>query len=134
MSSLSLTDPSLVKPFYELLFGWHPEQSGPTLFRLPRHVGGQPEQPMPGDVVAVLERTYTAADAVWTRGSRSARRTYNRPLGGRHRDRTETATTRGGQVVAAHEVTDSGFRTAVLADRGGARFTSQRLRGDRRHG
>jgi len=136
MSSLSITDPSLVKPSYESLFGWHLEQSGPrTLFRLPRHVGGEPEQPMPGDVVAVLERAHTAADAVWTPSSRSAGRPTTDFWVADTETAAETATTRGGQLVAEHEVTDTGFRTTVLADPGGARFTtSQRLRGDRRQG
>ena len=43
----------------------------------------------------------------------------------------ETATARGGQVVAEPGFTDTGSRTALLADPGGARFSvSQLLHGD----
>jgi uncharacterized protein len=122
LSSLSVSDPSSVAPFYESLFGWQAQESGPaTLFRLPGYVGGAPEQHVPRGVVAVMKQADAAADAVWTPDFWVADADAA----------AEAATARGGQVVVEPEVTDTGFRTAVLADPGGARFSvSQPLDGD----
>jgi hypothetical protein len=59
MSSLHTSDPEGAKAFYGAVFGWRPEVFGAggiqmTLWRLPGYVGGEPEQPVPRDVVAVM--------------------------------------------------------------------------------
>ena len=54
-SALQTADPKAAGAFYEAVFGWAPETWGPmTLFRLPGYVGGEPDQPVPRDVVAVM--------------------------------------------------------------------------------
>jgi uncharacterized protein len=54
MSLLNTPDPEGAKAFYGELFGWRTEPFGDdvTLFRLPGYVGGEPQQPVPRDVVA----------------------------------------------------------------------------------
>jgi predicted enzyme related to lactoylglutathione lyase len=59
MSTLHTDDPERCKAFYSELFGWGsdafgPEGSGVELFRLPGYIGGEADQPVPRDVVAVL--------------------------------------------------------------------------------
>jgi hypothetical protein len=99
------------------VFGWRPEVFGAggihmTLWRLPGYVGGEPEQPVPRDVVAVMVPTaaadreapphwsvdfwVTAVDAVADRAAR---------LGGK-------------VVVPPHDT--PGFRRAVISDPQGA--------------
>ena len=59
MSALSTADPEDATSFYEALFGWSTETFGNgdeavLLYRLPGYVGGEPQQPVSRDVVAVL--------------------------------------------------------------------------------
>lgn len=55
MSTLITPDAEAARSFYGSVFGWSTEPYGPvTLFRLPGYVGGEPEQPSPRDVVAVM--------------------------------------------------------------------------------
>jgi len=58
MSSLHTPDPPAAAAFYGALFGWQAEPMAPgapiILFRLPGYVGGEPGQPVPRDVVAVM--------------------------------------------------------------------------------
>lgn len=59
MSALNTRDVEASKKFYKRVFGWESEalHMGPfevTLFRLPGYVGGEPQQPVPRDVVAVM--------------------------------------------------------------------------------
>lgn len=56
MSSLNTGDPDAARSFYRAVFGWEVESFGPgiELFRLPGYVGGEPDQPVSRDVVAVL--------------------------------------------------------------------------------
>ncbi|HEY8466099.1 MAG TPA: VOC family protein [Solirubrobacterales bacterium] len=67
MSALHVADPDAVIPFYAELFGWHAEPAGPGawLLRLPGYVGGEPEQPVPRDVVALIEQDPEAARGFW---------------------------------------------------------------------
>ena len=62
MSLLSTSDPETAKAFYGAVFGWETEtfgagQTAVTLWRLPGYVGGEPEQPVPRDVVGVMSST-----------------------------------------------------------------------------
>jgi predicted enzyme related to lactoylglutathione lyase len=56
MSVLHTPEPEASKAFCREVFGWVSEPFGPgiTLFRLPGYVGGEPAQPVPRDVVAVM--------------------------------------------------------------------------------
>lgn len=55
MSALVTPDPESSRGFYSAVFGWSTEPYGPVeLFRLPGYVGGEPQQPSPRDVVAVM--------------------------------------------------------------------------------
>src|SRR4029079_12123571 len=59
MSVLLCDDPEPARAFYAAVFGWEAEpfplgdEEG-TLWRLPGYVGGEPGQPVPRDVVAVM--------------------------------------------------------------------------------
>ena len=109
MSRLNTGDVAAAKAFYRDVFGWESESFAPgvELFRLPGYVGGEPEQPVPRDVVAVL--TAGEGDAGWNvdfwiddAESAAARATQ---LGGT-------------VVVAPHEI--PGFVNTVIADPAGA--------------
>jgi len=59
MSALNTRDPQRAKQFYGALFGWGTESldlggAEASLFRLDGFVGGEPEQPVPRDVVATM--------------------------------------------------------------------------------
>ncbi|HEX4280540.1 MAG TPA: VOC family protein [Solirubrobacteraceae bacterium] len=56
MSALHTGDTDAAARFYHDLFGWESEQFAPgiSLFRLPGYVGGEPAQPVPRDVIAVM--------------------------------------------------------------------------------
>lgn len=56
MSALHTPDPDAAARFYRDAFGWETEPFAPgvSLFRLPGYVGGEPAQPVPRDVVAVM--------------------------------------------------------------------------------
>jgi len=56
MSALRTPDPDAAPAFYGAVFGWQAEPFGPaTMWRLPGYVGGEPQQPVPRDVVAAME-------------------------------------------------------------------------------
>jgi predicted enzyme related to lactoylglutathione lyase len=55
MSLLNTGDPESATAFYGTLFGWEADPLGDmTLWRLPGYVGGEPQQPVPRDVIAVM--------------------------------------------------------------------------------
>lgn len=58
MSALHTPDPDAAAHFYRDTFGWEIDEFAPgvSLFRLPGYVGGEPQQPVPRDVVAVMAR------------------------------------------------------------------------------
>ncbi len=58
MSALHTPDTEAAARFYGDLFGWESEEfaSGVSLFRLPGYVGGEPQQPVPRDVIAVMAK------------------------------------------------------------------------------
>jgi len=66
MSSLHTPDPAAAGAFYGAVFGWQSEPIAAgnpvTLFRLPGYVGGEPDQPIPRDVVAVMTATEAGPD------------------------------------------------------------------------
>jgi predicted enzyme related to lactoylglutathione lyase len=122
MSALVGADPAEVSGFYNEVFGWEAEPmegGGATLFRLPGFHGGEPSQPVPRDVVAVIvpanqggegETPYWNVD-FWVDGAEST---------------AARAAELGGTVVA--EPYDVGpFKQAVIADPNGAAFTISEL-------
>lgn len=121
MSMLSTDDPRSAQAFYGRLFGWEAEpfEAGPGanvwLWRLPGYVGGEPQQPVPRDVVAAM----TAADGsppawsvdFWISDADAA---------------AASASQLGGSVIAP-PFEAAGFRRTVLADPGGAAFSASQL-------
>jgi predicted enzyme related to lactoylglutathione lyase len=114
MSALSTPDADGAKAFYGTVFGWETESFGSaTLFRLPGFVGGEPQQPVARDVVAVMMHGDAAAwtpdfwvhdaDAVATRAGEL-----------------------GGSVLMPPSDTGVG-RTAVLTDPAGAVFSVSKV-------
>jgi predicted enzyme related to lactoylglutathione lyase len=70
MSALGTHDPSDAATFYKALFGWSTETFGggddaSTLFRLDGYVGGEPQQPVPRDVVAVMVNSTEGQGSQW---------------------------------------------------------------------
>lgn len=119
MSALQTADPERAAAFYGAAFGWEAEAFGPvSLMRLPGYVGGEPEQPVPRDVVAVIAPADEDAPAVarwsvdfWVADAEAAAAAAER-LGGR-------------VVVPPYDAPP--FRQTVLADREGATFTVSEL-------
>ncbi|MGH2735793.1 MAG: VOC family protein, partial [Actinomycetota bacterium] len=71
MSILSVRDPEDAQSFYGAVFGWETDTFGTgegkvTLWRLPGYVGGEPEQPVPRDVVAVMVPTNGDVPSNWS--------------------------------------------------------------------
>lgn len=117
MSSLTVPDLAAVDDFYGDVFGWQREQfGGSSLWRLPGYVGGEPSQPVPRDVVAVgVEGAGEARWDVdfWIADAEAA---------------AAEAVAAGGSVLAAPaEVPGLPFRSATLADPGGAVFSVSQL-------
>jgi len=117
MSLLSTDDPDGAANFYGAVFGWKKDvveagESTFTLWRLPGYVGGEPQQPVPRDVVGAMIPAVGDAPIAWGVDFwvRSADDTAAR------------ASEQGGSVIVAPHDTP-GFRNAVLADPGGAVFS-----------
>jgi len=121
LSSLRTTDPAGSQAFYAAMFGWQSEEFGPdgrlTLWRLPGYVGGQPQQPVPRDVVAIMTplggpSSANREDAHWSVDfycdDADATAAHAARLGGR-------------VIVPPYDA--PGFRGAVLEDPQGATFS-----------
>jgi hypothetical protein len=117
MSALQTPDPEGSKRFYGEVFGWQPEPFGPelTLWRLPGYVGGEPQQPVPRDVVGgmLVNRDGPPHWRVdfWVDDTDAA---------------SAAAGRLGGEVVVGPFDTP-GFRSAVIADPQGATFSINQL-------
>jgi uncharacterized protein len=112
MSALQTADAEAAIAFYGAVFGWQPEAFGPaTLFRLPGFVGGEPTQPVPRDVVAV----------VISDGSTPARWSVDFWVG--DTDATAARAVELGGSVIQGPFDRPLFRSAVLADGAGATFS-----------
>jgi predicted enzyme related to lactoylglutathione lyase len=125
MSQLASSDPAAAGAFYAAVFGWESEPlaMGDTtmwLFRLPGYVGGEPEQPVPRDSVAVMTEAQPGTPPHWSVGFWI--------------DDTDAAVQRAidhGGTALAEPFDVPMFRTAVLQDPQGATFTiSQLMLGD----
>ena len=126
MSLLNTRDPEGSKAFYGAVFGWTMEafdvgQGEVTLWRLPGYVGGEPEQPVSREVVAVMalmtsERFPDGVAPHWSID-----------LWVDDVDATaDRAAELGGRVVAPPYDTP-GFRQAVLGDPQGATFSVSKV-------
>jgi predicted enzyme related to lactoylglutathione lyase len=127
MSILNTRDPDSARRFYAELFGWETESfdtgaAEAELFRLPGYVGGEPQQPVPRDVVAVMiemEAHGLPSDMppnwsvdFWIDDADAAAR---------------RAKELGGAVIVPPSDTPA-FRQAVIADPGGAAMSISQLR------
>ena len=119
MSPLQTADPEASKRFYGAVFGWEHEPFGTvTIFRLPGFVGGEPEQPVPRDVVAVMteagpgSRPAGSSTSGSTTSTRRPRR--RRSWAGRSWSRRPSGPTLG-------------IRAASIVDPAGAAFTVTRV-------
>jgi predicted enzyme related to lactoylglutathione lyase len=125
MSQLSTHDPDGSKAFYGAVFGWDTDtfdtgEGEVTMWRLPGYVGGEPEQPVSREVVAVMAPTkggqppdvppHWSID-FWVHDVDAA---------------ADKATELGGRIVAPPVDTPVG-RTAVLADLQGAKFSVSKV-------
>jgi predicted enzyme related to lactoylglutathione lyase len=129
MSILQTRDPEGAKAFYGTVFGWTSEpmkmDGGElTLFRLPGYVGGEPQQPVPRDNVAVMVQMGRAG--VPDQGPAHWAVDFRVPDADAAVDKTK----KGGGKVLAPPFDILRFRQAVLADPFGAVFSvSQKLEG-----
>jgi uncharacterized protein len=118
MNALRTPDQEQAATFYSAVFGWQTEAFGPaTMFRLPGYVGGEPSQPVPRDVVAVMLPAPEGMPVAWgtdfwVSDADGAAATVER-MGGR---------------VLEGPFDAPPFRQAVVADCGGAVFTMSQLR------
>jgi len=123
MSALIAPDIEKTNSFYRTLFGWEWEtfRAGTinaTLCRLPGYVGGEPEQPVPRDVVAVMIERDAGAE---TPPHWSVDFWIDDVDAGAARAAQRGATL----LVPPHDA--PGFRRCVLADPAGAAFTISRV-------
>jgi predicted enzyme related to lactoylglutathione lyase len=122
MSLLSAPDPDDARRFYGAVFGWQAEtfpagDAELMLWRLPGFVGGEPQQPVPRDVVAVMAPI----------GREGPPPQWSVDFWVHDADGTaEMAAGLGGAVVLSPYDTP-GFRRAVLADPHGATFSVSQL-------
>jgi uncharacterized protein len=120
MSLLTTPDPEGAQTFYAEVFGWEVQEFGPSLwlFRLPGYVGGEPQQPVPRDVIAALTSGESAPAAwsvdFWVADTDAA---------------AAAASGLGGRVVA-EPFDGAGFRRAFLAAPDGATFSISQLQLD----
>jgi predicted enzyme related to lactoylglutathione lyase len=120
MSALATSDPQAAVDFYGNLFGWQADSfdaggSEGFLMRLPGFVGGEPGQPVPRDVVAVMvpagDRPAAWSVDFWIDDADEA---------------AARASAHGGSVIVPpHD--QMGFRNTVLADPQGAVFSVSQL-------
>lgn len=126
MSALHTTDPATANAFYGALFGWQPEPFGHTeaqltLWRLPGYVGGDAQQPVPRDVVAVMA---PIADDPAQAGMPPH---WNVNLRVDDSDAIAKHAANLGATVIAPPHDTPGFRNAVIADPQGAVFSVSQI-------
>jgi predicted enzyme related to lactoylglutathione lyase len=128
MSALNTRDPQGAKAFYGAVFGWDTDtfdlgESEVTLWRLPGYVGGEPEQPVPRDLVA------TMAPMTGDRLPDDVPAHWSVDFWVHDVDATaEKAAQLGGKVVVPpYDIPVAGLRQAVLADPQGAAFSVSKV-------
>ena len=121
MSSLNTGEPDEAKQFYGTVFGWETDmfrlgESEVTLWRVRGYVGGEPEQPVPRDLVAVMVPTPGGAEPHWS---------VDFWVDDVDATAAKAAELGGDVVVPPYDI--PGFRQAVLADSQGAAFSVSRV-------
>ena len=130
MSMLSTEDPEGAQAFYGELFGWQAEafDAGPGfefwLWRLPRYVGGEPQQPVARDVVATMTRLAPNG------GQGGPQPNWSVDFWIADADAAAAAAPTLGGTVLAPPLEAAGFRRTVLADPYGAAFSVSQLLAD----
>jgi predicted enzyme related to lactoylglutathione lyase len=129
ISSLRTTDIEGSKAFYASMFGWRPEAFGGsdsrvTLWRLSGYVGGQPQQPAPRDVVAIM----TPLGGPGSAGKEYAH--WSVDFYCEDADAIAAHAARLGGTVIVPPYDNPGFRNTVLADPQGATFSVSQQTGD----
>ena len=127
MSALNTRAPERAKAFYGAVFGWEADAFDlggleVTLLRLPGYVGGEPEQPVPRDVIATMApiggEQPEDVPAHWSVdfwvGDIDATVAKAGEFGGR-------------VIVPPYEIPGTPLRQAVLADSDGAAFSVSRV-------
>jgi uncharacterized protein len=125
MSMLITPDPDDAKRFYGDVFGWATSgfamgDEEVTMFTLPGYVGGEPQQPVPRDVVATLAPPSAVPEGAppywsvdfWVRDPDEVAR-LTAEMGGR-------------ALAEPFDIPEIGMRQAALADPQGATFTITR--------
>lgn len=123
MSVLTSRDPERAKAFYGTLFGWGTESMDVggaefSMFRLDGFVGGEPEQPVPRDLVATMAPAEGDASPRWTVDF------WIDDLDGAVARAERSG---GGVAVPPYEVPGVPMKEAVLADPAGATFSVTEL-------
>jgi uncharacterized protein len=126
MSALNMRDPDAAKTFYDTVFGWTTDtfevgDMAIPLFRLPGFEGGEPEQPVPRDVVATM--------APLPDGTVDVPPHWSVDFWVDDVDATaERVTELGGDIVVApYDLPVGEFRQAVVADPAGATFSVSKV-------
>jgi uncharacterized protein len=125
MSTLHTPDPAEAAAFYGATFGWKPEAIAPgsavTLCRLPGYVGGEPNKPIPRDVVAVIAGTAGIS------GGPVVPPHWNVNFAVEDADAIAARAADLGGGVLLEPMDTPGFRSTVLIDPQGAAFSVSHL-------
>jgi hypothetical protein len=124
MSALTASDPEGAKRFYGEVFGWETDafdagDAQVTVWRLPGYVGGEPQQPVPRDVVATMFPMPEGSDTPphWSVDFWIA--DVDRAV--------EMTTQHGGTVISGpDDIPGTGLRQAVIIDPQGATLSLTR--------
>jgi predicted enzyme related to lactoylglutathione lyase len=122
LSSLRTPDTEGSRAFYGSVFGWQPETFGGlgsdmTIWRLPGYEGGQPQQPVPRDVVGIM----TPLDRQTQRGSEQSHWSVDFYVD--DADATADHAGRLGGTVMIAPTDTPGCRSALVRDPQGAVFS-----------
>jgi predicted enzyme related to lactoylglutathione lyase len=118
MSALQTDDPERAALFYAAVFGWQTEAFGPaTMFRQTGYFGGEAEQPVPRDVVAVMVPASPHAPSAWG---------VDFWIGDVERAVSDLRRLGGSVLAGPYDAPP--FSQAVVADPGGAIFTLSQLK------
>jgi uncharacterized protein len=128
MSALNTRDPEGARAFYGAVFGWETDTfdlggSEIMLWRLPGYLGGEPEQPVPRDLVA------TMAPMTGDRFPEDVPAHWGVDFWIDDVDATADKAARlGGKVIAPpYDIPVAGIRQAVLTDPQGAAFSVSKV-------
>jgi predicted enzyme related to lactoylglutathione lyase len=126
MSLLMTSETAAAAAFYENVFGWRAETidmggAELTLFRLPGYVGGEPEQPVPRDMVAGM----MALGEEEIRAGVTPHWSVDFWIDDADAAAAEAPELGGAVLAAPHDLPP--FRRAVIADPDGAAFSVSQL-------